>query len=296
MRIAAIGIGSNSLRMLLAEILDGKLYRLKRYREGLRLFAALNDQNCISSDMIALAVNKICDFCSQAKAEGAEKIVIFATSAVRDCRNQQEISDAILKATDLPLDICEGEREASLSYWGAFHGEKCGLIDIGGGSTEVIYGENVKINFAHSYQIGAVRLFREIPISCLEDAVKLKNRLVIQMKAPGFLPCQGIQWVGVGGTFTTSVALVTKKDWRTREHVDGFRLYRKDIETAIAELVCLPIEERLKLPYFQPQRADIIVHGLVILLACFDTWQIPEIAVSECGNLEGYLKYRFLMS
>jgi exopolyphosphatase/guanosine-5'-triphosphate,3'-diphosphate pyrophosphatase len=97
-------------------------------------------------------------------------------------------------------------------------------------------------------------------------------------------------WVGVGGTFTTSAALVQRIPWNRREHIHGFSLTRESVRAAMEALAPMPMEERLALPSLQPQRADIVVHGIAILLEL----DLPAITVSEYGNLEGYLKVKYL--
>ena len=135
MRTAAIGIGSNSLRMLLAEISGGELHRLKRYREGMRTFAALDENGNIVPEMIVLACQKVGEFVAQARQAGAETVHIFATSAIRDAKNQAEFIEQLERAVQLPVEVCPGELEARLSYIGATGKGPSGLIDIGGGST-----------------------------------------------------------------------------------------------------------------------------------------------------------------
>jgi len=101
-------------------------------------------------------------------------------------------------------------------------------------------------------------------------------------------------WIGVGGTFTTSAALVQGIPWQQREKIHGFVLTVESVEKAMSELAEMPIEKRLQLESMQPQRADIVVHGMAILLACMKKLNISEITVSEYGNLEGYLKQKYL--
>lgn len=294
MKVAAIGIGSNSLRMLQAEIDNGQLVRLKRDRDGLRLFAALDANNCIPDDMIRFAAQKVKRFCDDAYADGAERVHIFATSAVRDAKNRQQFARQIKQTTGKTLDICDGSREANLSFWGACGKKPCALIDIGGGSTEIAVGIQKEVEFAESMQIGAVRLFRESPIAGVADAYSLAEKL--QLTDHEAIHKENLEWIGVGGTFTTCAALCQKIPWDHKAQIHGYQLKRESVAAAINELAPLSVEERIKLDYIQPQRADIILHGLVILLACFDKWHIDTITVSEYGNLEGYLKWQYLFS
>lgn len=122
MRVAAIGIGSNSLRMLIADVARGRLRRLHRYREGLRVFAALDPQGNITAEMMDKACRSVGEFVREAKAQRSQQIHLFATSAVRDAGNQAAFAGALEEATGLPLEICSGDLEARLSFVGATDG------------------------------------------------------------------------------------------------------------------------------------------------------------------------------
>ncbi len=298
MRVAAIGIGSNSLRMLVADVDQGRLLRLKRYREGLRVFAALDPDGNITPEMIRKACQSVEAFRLQALQQGAERIHLFATSAVRDAANQQAFSDALLQAAGLSLEICSGDLEAKLSFIGATDGEPSGLIDIGGGSTEIAVGHGREIQKAVSLQMGAVRLCRRYPIQSVEEAHGVVGiaRELIKLEGAAFAAVCPPAWVGVGGTFTTSAALVQQIPWNERMHIHGFSLTQEKVLTAMETLAPMPMEKRLMLPSLQPQRADIVVHGIAILLACMQELNLPAITVSEYGNLEGYLKVKYLYS
>ena len=296
LRTAAIGIGSNSLRMLLADIENNSLNRLSRYREGLRVFAALDEQRRISSDMLRMAAASIGQFANEAVRHGAEEIHLFATSAVRDASNADEFAQAIFDETGLVLTICSGDTEAELSFLGATRGCPSGMIDIGGGSTEIVIGDASAINTGMSLQMGAVRLFRMFPVA---DGVSAQQviayaRSLLAPHKEKYLAYPAKEWIGVGGTFTTSAAFVQRKPWDDRTNTHGFRLALNDVLSAIDMLAPMPLEDRVKLPFLQPQRADIIVHGLCILAGCMQELDLSEMIVSEHGNLEGYLKKHYL--
>lgn len=296
MRTAAIGIGSNSLRMLVADILDGKLHRIKRYREGLRVFAALDEHGNIVPEMVEKACDSVKMFKQAAVEQGAETIHLFATSAVRDAANQYAFMEALKQATELDLEVCSGDEEAHLSFWGATEQAPSGLIDIGGGSTEIAIGCGKKVEEAVSLQMGAVRLFREKPIRSIESADEVCEMAcqIAKTVQKQFSASETLSWTGVGGTFTTTAALVQRIPWQQREQIHGFVLTRESVEETLHFLAPMKMEERLKLECLQPQRADIVVHGIAILLACMKTLHISEITVSEYGNLEGYLKKKYL--
>lgn len=296
MRTAAIGIGSNSLRMLLAEIQNGELHRLKRYREGMRTFAALDENGNIIPSMICQACEKVGQFVSEARSAGAETVHIFATSAIRDAKNQAEFLEKLEQAVQLPVEVCPGELEARLSYIGSTGKEPSGLIDIGGGSTEIAIGKGMNVREAVSLQLGAVRLFRCLTISdeataekALEEAKKIIRPVTARFQAQ-----EKLQWVGVGGTFTLAAALAQQIPWNEKEKIHQYRLAQEKVRAILTFLAPMTVEERLALPSMQPNRADIAAHGMAILLACMEELDIGVITVSEYGNLEGYLKVKYL--
>lgn len=300
MKTAAIGIGSNSLRMLVAQLGDGTLTRLKRFREGLRTFAALDENGNIVPEMIRMACEKVGEFQREAVAMGAEKVHLFATSAIRDAANQLELIAALEEATGLEMDICSGKKEAALSFVGAAHMGKCGMIDIGGGSTELAIGTDLHLEESDSLQMGAVRLERLYPITDAESVyyVAQKCKDILAPVLPRFVSGgkgeKPMEWVGVGGTFTTCSTLSQNIPHDDRKSVHGYVLTRQEVERLALWLAPMPLEERLKLPSLQQQRADIVVHGIAILMACMDMLKISEIKVSTHGNLEGYLKLVYL--
>jgi exopolyphosphatase / guanosine-5'-triphosphate,3'-diphosphate pyrophosphatase len=298
LRAAAIGIGSNSLRMLVADVEDAQLHRVLRDREGLRVFAALDENGNISVDMMQKACQSVNAMTACARRNGAEEIRLFATSAVRDASNQREFGECLRKTTGLELDICTGDREAMLSFLGATGPERSGMIDIGGGSTEIVIGRGERLEFADSLQMGAVRLAREADIRTAEDAYAAVGRaaaILAPYRAAILALAPPKEWVGVGGTFTTIAALAQDIHWNDRERIHGYSVALKQVVEAMERLAAMPLKARSALQGMQAQRADIIVHGLAILLCCMRELRIDRITVSENGNLEGYLKMTYLM-
>lgn len=296
MKAAVIGIGSNSVRMLLAEIANGQGRRLLRDREGTRLFAGLDAQGRLSGDSMTQTVAAVRRMAQSAREQGAEDIRLFATSATRDAANQEEFATLLRLETGLPLEICTGAEEASLSFLGATDGDYCGVVDIGGGSTEVVVGQGTRIDCAFSCQMGAVRLYRRLPITSAADIPAVCD-LARQILEKELTLYHGLtlpeKWIGVGGTFTTLAAMVKGIPWTERTYMHGTLLTRADVRQWALRLADMPLSERLRLPGLQPHRADIVVHGICILLSVMERLNMPSIRVSEYGNLDGYLKRRF---
>ncbi len=296
MKAAVIGIGSNSVRSLVAQNQDGVFERLYRGREGTRLFAGLDDRGMLKEESIRKTADAVGRMVEAIRANGVNEFSIFATSAARDAANGQDFLRAVEAAAGTVPEILTGEQEACLSFLGASRAVKdecyCGVIDIGGGSTEIVTGQGENVECAFSCQMGAVRLFREIPIRRKEDmeAVREYAAEILEKK----LAEQGEirlpeTWIGTGGTFTTMAAMVKEIPWTARTRMHGTRVTREEIRNIGEKLAGMPLEERIRLPGLQPGRADIVVHGICILLTVMERFEIGTITVSEWGNMDGYL-------
>ena len=297
MRVAVIGIGSNSVRMLVCEVEQGEIRRLAREREGTRLFSGLDENRNLSADAMAKSCAAVKAMAESARSQGAEHVHLFATSATRDAANQADFSALLEKETGLTLEICSGELEAALSFFGATDGGESGVIDIGGGSTEIIAGNGMHVRCGFSCQMGAVRLAGQMPIRDHGDLppVQLVASDILEeaLRQHPTLTMPPV-WRGTGGTFTTLAAIAKGIHWTNRTYMHGTVLDRATVERIARDLADMTLEERKTLPGLQPNRADIVVHGICILLSCMERLNIQEITVSEYGNLDGYVKYRYL--
>lgn len=299
MKAAVIGIGSNSVRSLLVEAGDGTFTRLMRDREGTRLFAGLDQAGNLSRDSMDKTVSAVRRMASEARERGAERLEIFATSAARDAANGQEFMDAVQRESGVPLRIISGEEEAELSFIGASgatKAERCGMIDIGGGSTEFAIGTAKGIENAFSCQMGAVRLYQRLRIDRKEDMkpVEVAAAEILDEHLREYPDLDLPQvWVGTGGTFTTLAAMALGIAWTDRTQVHGMTVSLNEIRDIGEKLAGMKPEERKKLPGLQPSRADIVVHGICILLGAMNRLGLDRIVVSEWGNLDGYVQKNF---
>ena len=302
MKAAVIGIGSNSVRCLLAETGEEGFTCLWRDREGTRLFAGLDERGNLSRDSMDKTVAAVARMASEVRHQGAEKLGIFATSAARDAANGEEFIRAVAKAAETEPQILSGNEEAELSFLGASAATKedrCGVIDIGGGSTEFAIGTRKGIEVSFSCQMGAVRLYRKLRLDRKEDMIPVQRAAgeILKEHLGAF---DGIEipkiWVGTGGTFTTLAAMVRGVPWTDRTNMHGTEIARWEIQEVGEKLAEMSLEERKQLPGLQPGRADIVVHGICILLGVMDELKIRKIIVSEWGNLDGYIRRYFVNS
>lgn len=302
MKAAAIGIGSNSVRSLLAEVTGDRFSCLWRDREGTRLFAGLDQAGNLSRDSMDKTVSAVRRMASEVRAQGAERLGIFATSAARDAGNGREFIEAVTRASGTGLEILSGVEEAELSFLGASaaaDAERCGVIDIGGGSTEIAVGTRKGTECSFSCQMGAVRLYQRLRLDRKEDMkpveVAAAQILDEHLREAGPLELPDI-WVGTGGTFTTLAAMVRQVPWTDRTNMHGTRVTRMEIREIGEMLAGMKLEKRRQLPGLQPGRADIVVHGICILLGVMDRLDIEKIIVSEWGNLDGYIRKNYCAS
>ena len=302
MRAAVIGIGSNSVRSLLADVSGADFQRLWRDREGTRLFAGLDGAGNLNRDAMDKTVSAVRRMASEVRQKGAEELAIFATSAARDAANGQEFMEEVKQEAGVPLRIISGEEEAELSFLGAsaaLPAERCGMIDIGGGSTEIAIGTRAGIECAFSCQMGAVRLYRRLRLEHPDDMkpVEVAAAEILDEHLRSFRELELPKaWVGTGGTFTTLAAMALEQPWTDRTHVHGTSITSTEIRDIGEKLAGMKVEERIKLPGLQPSRADIVVHGICILLGVMERLGMNRITVSEWGNLDGYFHKYFCNS
>ena len=299
MKAAVIGIGSNSVRSLLAEVAGNEFSCLWRDREGTRLFAGLNQSGNLSRDSMDKTVSAVRRMASEVRAQGAEKLGIFATSAARDAGNGAEFIEAVGQAAGTGLEILSGTEEAELSFLGAStaaEAERCGVIDIGGGSTEIAIGTRKGIECSFSCQMGAVRLYQRLRLDRKED-MKPVEVAASQILEEYLSEVRGVElpetWVGTGGTFTTLAAMIRGIPWTDRTNMHGTCVTVSEIRDIGELLAGMSLEERLQQPGLQPGRADIVVHGICILLGVMERLGIGKIIVSEAGNLDGYIRKHY---
>lgn len=291
MKKGAIAIGSNSTRLLAAEKKQGVLTDIFRGREETRLFLGLDAQGRIAPERLEDTAQAVARLYRAAIIQGAQSVVLFATSATRDAKNGGELARRIEELCGLPLQVISGEEEARLAFLAVAGKEHRLVMDIGGGSTEFTLGNQGSIHFARSAQLGASRLLKMQPISSPEDALcalktaedilrPFAQALSAYPKAPGI--------VGLGGSCTTAAAIQMGREAHG-EGVEGKIVSLKEARRQLALLSSMTLEQRMHLPGLPPARAIHMPHGLCILIAALQLLGYGEITVSGRTNLDGYL-------
>jgi exopolyphosphatase/guanosine-5'-triphosphate,3'-diphosphate pyrophosphatase len=290
-RQGAIGIGSNSVRLLIADLIDGQVRPLQRLREGTRLFQGLTD-GALSEESMMRTAWAVARLCETAKEAGCEALHLIATSAARDALNGAAFCELVEACCGLKLRIISGAEEARLSFLGVAAGGFAGVIDLGGGSLEIAVGGAGRELKAGSAQLGATRLQRECPDLTgdgLEKARALSERRVRNQWALLGAPERPPVWYGVGGTLTCLASLDMAQPY-DRAATEGHLLSCESVAAWARRLAALTEAEIATLPGMVPARADIIAHGAAALWGAMDALHMNPIIVSTKTNLDGCLR------
>jgi exopolyphosphatase/guanosine-5'-triphosphate,3'-diphosphate pyrophosphatase len=302
-RFATIDVGTNSVLLLVADRTpEGRFVPVLERAEITRLGRGVDQSRRLSAEGMEATLSVLTDYAHQARALGAEGIAVSATSAARDAQNGAEFMEAARQRAGLTVEIISGEMEAQLSFASVhmdFASEAAGpllVIDIGGGSTEFIYGNPAgRVDFRHSYDVGSVRLterlIRTDPLTAEER--KRVEQLLRENFASLPPPPPAAELVGVAGTVTTLYALQNRIEPYDAERVHGGTLTRLELEQLVDQLCRLPLSERRTLPGLQPKRADVIPAGALILLEALRALNLQQCRVSDHGLRWGLMAHRF---
>ncbi|MBN1203875.1 MAG: Ppx/GppA family phosphatase [Myxococcaceae bacterium] len=302
-RFATIDVGTNSVLLLVADrTAENHFQPVLERAEITRLGRGVDQSRRLSPEGMEATLEVLAAFANAARALGAEGIAVSATSAARDAQNGAEFLAAAKARAGVTVEIISGEQEAQLSFASAhmdFGREAAGpllVIDIGGGSTEFIYGNSAgRVEFRHSYDVGSVRLterfIRTDPLTASErERVTSHLRETFAALPP---PPPAAELVGVAGTVTTLYSLEHRIDPYDATRVHGGTLTRLQLEQLVERLCTLPLAERRALPGLQPKRADVIPAGALILLEALRALRLEQCRVSDRGLRWGLMAHRF---
>ncbi|MHB8878502.1 MAG: Ppx/GppA phosphatase family protein [Myxococcaceae bacterium] len=301
-RFASIDIGTNSVLLLVAERgEDGRFTPVLERAEITRLGRGVDKTRTLAPEAIDETLRVVKAYADEARALGAAGIATSATSAARDASNGAAFLAAARERAGVLVEIISGELEAQLSYssaWSDFGepGRPLVVIDIGGGSTELIYGDRAEaFSFRRSFEVGSVRLTERLvrtdPMSPADrTAVEDHLRQVFGALPP---PLPGFRVVGVAGTVTTLYAIQHAIEPYDATKVHGAFLGLAELR-ALADRLCqASLEERRRMPGLQPKRADVIPVGALVLLGALERLGADGCRVSDKGLRWGLLAHRF---
>ena len=298
-RVAAIDIGSNSIRQIVADVSsDGTIQVVDEMKAAPRLAAGLHATGALADTSIRAAIEAVDRMATLARQLGAQRIDSVATSAVRDASNAAEFLAAINKSSGLKVRVLDGEEEARLSFRSAVAHFDMGtgrtvVIDIGGGSLELALSAEGVIEHLVSLPYGAIRLTEDFladgatpgRVRRLRRAVRDGLREQISRR-----DWRGAQLIGSGGTFTNLAGMyLARQNLLTARSVHGARIPRSDLEHILDMLAGMTPEERREIPGLNPERADIIVAGITVAAEVLRRIKGRDIVVSRYGIREGLL-------
>ena len=298
MKLAALDVGSNTVLMLVAERdAAGAVRAVADFARITRLGRGVDANGRLDAQSAAQTLDAVVEFAQKARDLGAEKIVGVATAALRDAQDGAGFLAQVKARAGLDLEIITGATEAQLSYLAVAKGleldpaAKLLIVDIGGGSTELIRAEpGRKLEFV-SLQLGSVRLterfVRNDPPTAREAAeLRLIVDEALQQLGWEFTPDM---MVGIAGTVTTVCAVALGLATYDPAIVHGYRLSHDDVIGTIAKFGALPLAERKQLPGLQAGRADVIFAGAAILERIMSHFHLSEVVVSDQGVRWGLL-------
>jgi exopolyphosphatase/guanosine-5'-triphosphate,3'-diphosphate pyrophosphatase len=301
MKRAVIDIGTNSIRLLVAEMQSGKIMSGKKYVRMVRLGEMVDYAGVIGEAALGRCMKVLKEFVEIAAIEKEGRIKALATSAVRDAKNRNEIVGRIESELPIDVEILSGDEEAEMGYFGVLSSfEAQGvfmMVDIGGGSTEFVIGSRERIYYKKSIDMGAVRMTEQFiksdPVNP-EDSIRLERHIrgIIKSNLSDINIFDKGTLIGIGGTITTLGAIKLKMGKYDREKIHLTSIGKGDIRGIVGELGRLPLEIRKSIIGLDSERADIIYAGSIILQEVLNYFGCNDIVISDCDNLEGYLMTR----
>jgi exopolyphosphatase / guanosine-5'-triphosphate,3'-diphosphate pyrophosphatase len=297
MRVGVVDIGTNSTRLLVAEVEGETLTELERRTTVTRLGEGLEATGRLSDAAMARVSEALAGYREALDELGADRLVAVATSAMRDAANGPEFRDEIERRFGLDARTISGDEEARLTFLGATAGRDAGaatlVIDIGGGSTEFVVGHaGGDPEFHVSTRMGSVRhterhLHSDPPTADELAALAEDARAIVETDVPTDVRAGVEAGIAVAGTATSLAAIDQELDPYDPERVHGYRLTTASCERLLGRLAELTVEQRREVPGLHPDRAPTIVAGAGILLESMRACGLEEIEISENDILHG---------
>ena len=297
-KVASIDLGSNSTRLLIADITDGTISSIHKEHKVTRMGDNLTKSKNISKESIKRVLKVLTQYFKTIDINGVENVQIVGTAALRDAENSEEVIMQIQKKFDVEIDIVSGEEEGVLTSLGVLHSlediQDFLIVDIGGRSTEFIYDKNNKI-ISNSLDIGVVSLselfFSEIPPSneSIKRATDVIDRTLLDLS-----DFENRSFIGVAGTFTSLASIFLKQDKFNEEEIHLTEISNKDlfeINNSIIQMTEAQIITNFK--GIDPKRAKTIQSGILLANQIISKYNVNSIKVSNSDILEGLILKKY---
>jgi exopolyphosphatase/guanosine-5'-triphosphate,3'-diphosphate pyrophosphatase len=306
-RVAAVDCGTNSIRLLVADVpATGAHTDLLRRMEVVRLGQGVDATGRLAPEAIERTRKVLAEYAAQARDLGATAVRMAATSATRDAANRQDFEDMVVTTLGQPPDVITGRDEANLSFLGATasldaaaqaHGSPAPrppylVVDIGGGSTEFVLGDSTGMLAAHSVDIGCVRLTERHMHGDPPSAEQIRRaetdiRCALAEVTAEVPVAEAASLVGVAGSVTTVAALALGLPAYDPYAIHGSRIGIDAVRAVTADLLAATRERRAAMPVMHPGRVDVIGAGALVLRVLMDEFGQHEVVVSEHDILDG---------
>ena len=297
-KVASIDLGSNSTRLLIADITDGTISSIHKEHKVTRMGDNLTKSKNISKESIKRVLKALTQYFKTIDINGVENVQIVGTAALRDAENSEEVIMQIQKKFDVEIDIVSGEEEGVLTSLGVLHSlediQDFLIVDIGGRSTEFIYDKNNKI-ISNSLDIGVVSLselfFSELPPSneSIKSATDVIDRTLLDLS-----DFENRSFIGVAGTFTSLASIFLKQDKFNEEEIHLTEISNKDlfeINNSIIQMTEAQIITNFK--GVDPKRAKTIQSGILLANQIISKYNVNSIKVSNSDILEGLILKKY---
>ncbi len=293
MKHAVIDVGSNTVRMLIAGCPDGSPEFYTYERCITRLAGGFDPVTGLSAAARQRTLEALCRFAGRLRQEKIPCLRAVGTAAVRRAPNRQQFIDEVRQGCGLQIEVIDGDEEARLMTAGILSvvrpaPQRAVLLDIGGGSTEIVASEQGRVVFQQSYPVGVVRLVEDCP-------TPEQRQKPIDAMATAFvracpwqrLPGSPLVLIGTAGTVTTLAAMHLELSRYDAAVINNHRLPADWIQQLYARFLQLSPDERENLPGMEPGRGDLLPAGMEIILALAERLGVDQITVSDAGLLEG---------
>ena len=295
-RVAAIDCGTNSIRLLIADITGDNFKEVLRTMEIVRLGQGVDQNKAFKQDAIDRTLNAVRLFKDQIASKGVEKIRFCATSATRDATNRNLFIDGVRDILGIEVEVIPGEEEAELSFIGATKELRQSdspflVVDIGGGSTEFVFGSE-KVDFAKSVNIGCVRMserhLNTQPPSMAQIAQAIVDIDIAIAQAAAVVPITTAKTlVAVAGTATTVAAAALELNDYDRHMIHLSRISASNVHKVAASFQSMNKDQIASLGFMHPGRVDVITAGSLVLSRIMAATGASEFIASESDILDG---------
>ncbi|HKJ67792.1 MAG TPA: Ppx/GppA phosphatase family protein [bacterium] len=306
MKLASIDIGTNSVLLLIAELDKRRLTPIRSEVYITRLGQGVDKTQRLHPEAVERTVAILSDYAEICSQHDLSHIIVAGTSALRDAANGEAFLRRVKDSLGWDIRILTGEDEASLTFTATQYEfnhleEHYLVLDIGGGSTEFMYGDNHACRFFKSLNIGSVRFteqyFTQDPPArdILQQVRKrIRHEMSSHLQSLSF-DVKDTVLIGVAGTVTTLLAVEKQMAQYDPAQIHRQPLMRSQVEHLLEEFLSRTLEERKQLPGLQPGRADVIIAGTLILLETMQVFGFDKLLVSDRGTRYGLL-YEYMQS